>query len=164
MKLNENGPNGLMRIGQVVLVLSLVLGHFAVAELESDAAIIETTYQAWEEATNAKDIKLWATFLAPNPMFMPADAPPLDTREAILDYYRASFADPNFSLDCQQLSVDVADSNEMAWATGVCRATFSDASGDKAAGASRWFKVWLKQDDGSWKCRVNVWDYVNSAD
>jgi len=145
------------------MVLSLLLGYFAVAEPESDEAIIEKTYQAWTEATNAKDIKLWATFLAPNPMFMPADAPPLDTREAILDYYRASFADPNFSLDCQQLSVEVAESKDMAWATGICRATFSDARGDTAAGASQWLKIWLKQDDDLWKCRVNVWDSISSA-
>jgi len=144
----------------MICAASVVLLLPAKADSASDAAIIDKTYYAWEKTVEAKDIQAWSSFLAPGALFMPPDAPLLDTRQTILDYYLKAFADPNFSLDCEQLTIDVAQSRDMAWATGICRATFSGEDGEKAAGTSRWFKVWLKQDDGSWKCRVNTWHYV----
>ncbi len=125
------------------------------------AKAIEKTYYRWVEATNARDIEQWSSFLDPKAVFLPPGVQPLATREAIVDYYRDLFADPNFALDCEQLAVDVARSAEMAWARGVCLATFTNADGQAANGKSRWVKVWLKQGDGSWKCRLNTWNYVD---
>ena len=138
---------------------SLLLSQISAMASETDESIIEETYNAWVQAVNTKDIERWATYLAPNALFLPPGVQPLETEEAILDYYRESFADPHFALDCHQQAVDVAQSGEMAWARGVCRATFTNSDGQIANGKSRWLKVWLKQDDGSWKCRVNTWNY-----
>ncbi len=137
----------------------LLLSQISAFASESDAYNIEKTYDSWVQVTNAKDINLWSSYLAPKAVFVPPGVPPLATKVDILDFYRTSFADPNFGLECQQLAVDVAESGEMAWARGVCRATFTDSDGQKASGMSRWFKVWLKQPDGSWKCTVNTWNY-----
>ena len=126
----------------------------------SDEQEIENTYNEWLLVTNAKDIEQWSSFLASNPFFLPPGSPPLQTREAVLDYYRASFADPNFSLDCQQQSADIADTGGMAWAQGVCHATFTGPDGQKVSGKSRWTKVWIKQSDGSWRCQVNTWNFA----
>ena len=139
---------------------SLLLSHVDTAAAESAASSIEQTYNAWVRATNAKDIEQWSAYLAPQAVFQPPGAPLLETKEAISDYYRRTFSDPNFALDCQQSIVVVARSGEMAWARGVCRATFTDAEGLVANGKSRWFKVWLKQADGSWKCKLNTWNNV----
>jgi len=128
---------------------------------DDDGAKIEETYNAWVRAVNAKDIEEWSSYLAPNAYFAPADAPSLATEEAILNYYRRSFSDPEFSLDCKQLEVEVADSAEMAWARGTCEATFTTSDGKIGRGKSRWFKVWVKQSDGSWRCRINTWNNEN---
>jgi ketosteroid isomerase-like protein len=149
--------------GKIALLVMVSIAPAVDAEVESDAAILNETYTAWEKATNARDIDLWSTFLAPNAEFMPAVSPPLNTRQAFLDYYLKSFADPHFSLDCEQLTVDVAESGEMAWSDGICRATFSDRDGQKTMGTSRWFKIWLKQEDGSWKCKLNTWNSVTPS-
>jgi uncharacterized protein (TIGR02246 family) len=137
----------------------LLFSQISAIASETDGSLIEETYNAWVRAVNAKDIEWWSTYLAPNALFLPPGVQPLETEEAILEYYRQSFADPHFALDCQQLAVDVAQSGEMAWARGVCRVTFTSSDGQVANGNSRWLKVWLKQDDGSWKCRVNTWNY-----
>jgi len=137
--------------------LMLCLGPVASAA-DDDVARIEETYNAWVRATNARDIEEWSTYLASNAYFVPPDAPSLSTEEAILDYYRRSFSDPEFFLDCKQLEVEIADSAEMAWARGTCEITFTSAEGDVGHGKSRWFKVWVKQSDGSWRCRINTWN------
>lgn len=147
-----------MRQKALALTVMLFFAPVAIAA-DSDETLIEETYNAWVHAANAKDIESWSLFLAPSAVFVPPGVPPLETEEAILNFYKDSFADPEFSLDCQQLSVDIAKSADMAWARGICRATFTDPNGQKAIGTSRWFKIWIKQTDGSWKCRFNTWNY-----
>lgn len=142
-----------------LLAAGLFFCSAALLAADSDEANIEKTYYAWVRATNDRDIVRWSTFLAPGAFFAPPGIMPLDSEEAILNFYRDSFADPEFSLDCELLAVDVAESRDMAWARGTCRATFTDSYGQRAKGTSRWFKIWLKQTDGSWKCRINTWNY-----
>ena len=124
-------------------------------------ALIDKAYNAWEQTVADRDINAWSKYLAPQAVFMPPDAPVLETRESVLDYYGKAFADPNFSLRCEQWSVDVADSGELAWSTGICHATFSDESGKKSSVRSRWFKIWEKRADEPWKCRMNTWAYID---
>jgi ketosteroid isomerase-like protein len=130
------------------------------AATDSEKSLIQDTYNAWVEVANEKDIKKWSTFLAENPYFSPADAPPLTSTDEVIGYYKRSFADPWFSLDCEQQHVELSESEEMAWSRGICDATFTGPDGKKASGRSRWFKVWIKQSDGSWRGRVNVWTYI----
>ena len=141
--------------GLVALFLAVSTADAA----DSDEQAIERTYRAWVEATNEKDITKWASFLAKDPYFSPADTAPLASRDAILNYYKNSFSDPEFSLDCEQLEVHVSQSADMAWSRGVCKATFTGTDGNKAGGSSRWFKVWTKHSSGSWKGRINSWKF-----
>jgi len=133
------------------------LPSFALAETSAEIAI-EKAYNSWVDATNAKDIDRWSAFLAKDVLFLPPDSAVLDTEDKIRRYYIQLFSDRNFSLDCRQLSTRISVSGEMAWATGVCRATFTGADGDIAHGASKWAKVWVKQSDGVWKCQLNIWN------
>ncbi|MDH4055339.1 MAG: DUF4440 domain-containing protein [Gammaproteobacteria bacterium] len=145
-----------------VLCLAAVIATGSISRAaDSDESSIHDTYNAWVEASNERDIEKWSTFLAENPYFSPADSPPISGTEEVIDYYKRSFADPWFSLDCEQEQVEVSASGEMAWSSGICKATFTGPGGEKARGRSRWFKVWVKQSDGSWRCRVNTWKYVN---
>jgi len=144
----------------ICLVTALIAGSISNAA-DSEVQAIHETYNAWVESANEKDIAKWSTFLAENPYFSPADSPPLTSTNEVIDYYKKSFSDPWFSLDCEQEEVEISVSGEMAWARGICNATFTGPDGNKANGTSRWFKVWTKQSDGSWRGRVNTWKYVD---
>jgi uncharacterized protein (TIGR02246 family) len=120
---------------------------------------ISTAYANWVEATNAKNIDLWASFLAPEAIFFPPDHPALSDRESILEYYRELFRDPMFKLQCKLEKVEVASSGDIAWAFGICEATFTGSDGAEGKGTSKWVKVWKKQPNGEWKCAINTWNY-----
>ena len=127
----------------------------------SDAVIIQESYNEWVEAVNAKDITWWSSFLAPDAVFLPPDSRPLETTEDIQAHYIRLFEDPNFKLDCKQSFVKVAESKDMAWSRGNCEATFSTPEGESGHGSTKWAKVWIKQPDGTWKCRLNIWNNNN---
>ena len=147
-------------LGATCLALSFAACSKGLAA-ETDEQSIHETYRAWVEVTNEKDLEKWSTFLDSSPYFHPADSSPLANTDEIISYYARSFADPRFSLDCTQQHVDVSASGEMAWSRGECQGTFTGPDGNEASGKSRWLKVWVKQSDGSWRCRVNTWKNIN---
>ena len=149
------------KIAVAYLAAAFATGSISIAA-DSEEQSIRETYIAWVEASNEKDIEKWSTFLAESPYFSPADSPPLTSTDEVIAYYKRSFSDPWFSLDCEQEHVEISKSGEMAWARGKCSATFTGSDGKKASGSSRWFKVWIRQPDGSWRGRVNTWKYVES--
>ena len=151
-------------IKRALLFLAIVAATDSVSiAADPEETSIQSTYESWVDTTNEKDIEKWSTFLADNPYFFPADSVPLTSTDDVIGYYRNLFADPWFSLDCKQEHVEVSGSGDMAWSRGKCNATFTGSDGEKASGASRWFKVWIKQSNGAWRCRVNIWKYVDPA-
>jgi len=124
-----------------------------------DERLIADAYDEWEKSTHARDIEWWSSFVAPNAVFLPPDGPALETLDAIRDYYEILFRDPHFRLECTQTFVDVAGSRDMAWARGTCEATFSMPNGELGSGSSKWTKVWVRLDNGTWKCKLNTWNY-----
>jgi len=128
-------------------------------EKSADASdVILATYNDWVATTNAKDIDQWSTFVAPEAVFFPPGVPALDSTDALVAYYSRLFEDPNFTLDCAQTFVEVADSNDLAWSRGTCNATFSLPDGSVGRGSSKWAKVWVRLEGGEWKCRLNTWN------
>lgn len=127
-------------------------------ESTDDSALIDAAYYDWVGTVNAKDINRWSTYLAPEAIFFPADGPALDSVQAIVAFYAKLFDDPNFSLDCKQDSIEVFDASDLAWSRGTCAATFSLPDGRVGRGSSKWVKLWVRLDDGEWKCRLNTWN------
>ena len=150
---------GTVAIG-AILGISLLLpfaAEQALAQQEVHREAIDNAYRHWVDATNAKDLNLWASFLAPDPLFLPPNHPALRGEQAIRDFYARLFADSLFSLNCRQEHVEVAEAEDMAWSTGSCEATFTDPDGDAARGSSKWAKVWLRLPNGDWKCTLSSW-------
>ena len=136
------------------------LAASGVLSADTDSERINQTYDAWVEAANAKDIELWSTFLASGAVFLPPEHKALESSDEITDFYLSLFTDDQFSLDCEQTSVTVAQSGELAWALGWCIASFSSPDGQAVIyRSSDWVKVWIKNRDGAWKCRLNTWNF-----
>lgn len=142
----------------------LVSATDAAAQSRVHEQAITEAYSMWVRTTNARDLDAWAEFLAPDAIFLPADSPALTDRQAILDFYDGLFADDQFSLDCQQEQVEVAASEDIAWSSGRCEASFTDGEGRLAHGSSKWVKVWKRQPSGEWKCAANSWSATDPLD
>ncbi len=146
-------------IGAMLSVMLLLpyAARPAFAQQETHSEAIDNAYRDWVDATNAKDLNRWASFLAPDPLFLPPNHPALRGEPAIRDFYARLFTDNRFSLNCHQEQVKVAEAQDMAWSTGSCEATFTGPDGDAATGSSKWAKVWMRLPNGDWKCALNSW-------
>ena len=145
----------------IVVALAVVIGvSCSKVEPESvdDAHAITEAYYEWVRANNAHDIEWFSSFLAPDAVFLPLDSPPLETIDAIRAHRIAQFKDPEFGLKCTQTFVEVSLSRDLAWTRGTCDGTVSTPSGDVGSTSAKWAKVWVRLDDGTWKCRLNMWN------
>jgi len=149
--------------GLAILTGTIGTGSVEVQDSPSASELITKAYDEWVAATNAKDMEQWSSFLAPQPVFLPPGSPALETKQDIIDYYIELFEDPSFQLECAMTFVEVAESGDMAWARGTCQARFTAPNGDLATGSSKWTKVWVRLRDGSWKCRLNTWNYNDNG-
>jgi ketosteroid isomerase-like protein len=150
---------GTVAIG-AILGISLLLpfaAEQALAQQEVHREAIDEAYMDWVDAANAKDLARWASFLAPEPLFLPPNHAALRGESAIREFYARLFADTRFSLNCRQEQVAVAEAQDMAWSTGSCEAIFTGPDGKAAGGSSNWAKVWTRLPNGEWKCAVNGW-------
>jgi ketosteroid isomerase-like protein len=145
-------------LATALMAVAAVSSTWAQVQESDDVREINKAYYDWVASVEARDIDLWATFLAPNAIFLPPDSPALETTVAIRDYYQALFDDPHFSLECTQVTVEVAASRDIAWARGTCDATFTTPDGTVGGGASKWTKVWVRLENGAWKCKLNTWN------
>jgi ketosteroid isomerase-like protein len=139
------------------LVQRWVVRERALEQREVHRQAIDNAYRNWVDATNARDLDRWASFLAPEPLFLPPNHPALRGEPVIREFYERLFADDRFSLNCRQEHVEVAEAQDMAWSTGSCEATFTGSDGEVARGSSKWAKVWMRQPNGDWKCTLNSW-------
>ena len=149
-----------------IVFVSFIICAFACSRdsqnIPNDIDIIKKSYDEWLNATNAKDIDKWSIFLDADAVFLPPDSQPLESIDDIKDYYINLFKDPSSKLECDQVFVEVAKSRDIAWSRGVCKATFSTVDGNIGTGASKWTKVWIRQADGTWKCKLNTWNQNQS--
>ena len=130
---------------------------------DTHEATIGALYAKWVEATNAKDIDLWASFVAPEAIFLPPGHPLLEGKSDITSFYEGLFADELFALDCAQERVFVSEAEDLAWSAGRCAATFTGPDGDAAHDKSKWAKVWQRQPNGRWLCIMNSWSSTYPA-
>ena len=54
----------------IMLLLPFATGQ-AFAQQEVHRKAIDNAYREWVDATNARDLNRWASFLAPDPLFLP---------------------------------------------------------------------------------------------
>ncbi len=140
----------------VGLSVFLVPGQ-VMAQKGSHQKAINTSYQDWVEAANAKNLDQWSSYLAPEVVFLPPNRPELPNQAAIREFYSQLFEDPRFHLECSQERVAIANSEDMAWSTGHCEATFTGSNGEEARERSKWAKVWIRLPNGEWKCSLSSW-------
>jgi len=139
----------------IMLCCCVLNAHAQQDTRKTDAEAITAAYSEWAKAANDKDIDYWVTFLGPDAVFMPPDREALTTNDEIRDMYIESFKDPNWSISCEQLEVDVAQAGDMAWSRGECTTTVSNQDGKVNTIHGKWMKVWLKQPNGIWKNKLN---------
>ena len=95
------------------------------------------------------------SFFADDAVVLMPNVGPVKGREAIRKTKVAGFARPGFSLRWKPEYADISASGDLGYTYGPYTLTFLDAAGKKVTRTGRYFTIWKKQKDGSWKVVID---------
>jgi uncharacterized protein (TIGR02246 family) len=130
-------------------------------DLPRAEAAIRATDARWLAAARAHDLEQTVTYWTDDVYMMPPGGPPIVGKEALRRYVAGAFATPGFSITWVTDRVWVAESGDLAYATGTDTIRLTSSDGRPIEERNKAVAVWRREPDGSWKCAVDIW---NSAE
>jgi ketosteroid isomerase-like protein len=143
----------------LILVSTLGLGPEAKpTKLPNAVAAVRDADQQWLRAFVAKDLDRTVGFCDEAGAVLAPNEPRASGRAAIRELFANYFTLPDLKAAWQPTDVRVARSGELAYTTGTYQMSFTDPSGKTVSDQGKYVTVWEKQDDGTWKVLLDVFN------
>jgi ketosteroid isomerase-like protein len=113
----------------------------------------------WSAAIANGDIEQVVSFWADDAVLYFPEAPIVIGRESIKDIVRKNRSISGFSLEHKPAEVFVSNSDDLGYTTGTFNISLPDKNGKLIKRQGNYVCIWNKQNDGSWKCTVNIGNY-----
>ncbi|MFO1435929.1 MAG: DUF4440 domain-containing protein [Gammaproteobacteria bacterium] len=145
-----------MKIAATMMLLPLSVGMaFAETPTVVDAyAIANQSNAAWAKNYSAGDANMVAGAYTGDALLVPPAAEPVSGRDAIKNYWTDRMADG------QKIYVRVESANVRGNSlieSGVWSVMVTNVYGQSAYGGGDFTRIFDKQQDGSWKIRLETW-------
>lgn len=124
-------------------------------DTEAEALLIERLHGDWADAEVAKDVDASLAFMTDDAVLQPPNAPPIQGREAIRDFYIAMFELPIVSMTMGPTTVVVSESGDVAADWGILTLVLDNDQGP-VTDTLKFMAVW-ERHDGAWKVAANSW-------
>jgi uncharacterized protein (TIGR02246 family) len=108
----------------------------------------------WVAALAKKDAAAISEFYAPEGRIMPSNAPIVQGRGAIAEFWKGLLALPGVSFDFRPQVVKVAEAGDMAYEVGTYSLSYDDPQG-RVQDRGKYVVIWEKID-GDWKAMVDI--------
>jgi uncharacterized protein (TIGR02246 family) len=146
-----------------VLATSLACIRCATAGRTSDeASQILKLDAAWSQAAQTRDVDRIVSFWADDAIVFPPGSPAVAGKSAIREFVVKSFGTSGFSISWKTTTVAVSRSGDIAYTTGTNRVTFSAPDGKQVTVEGKAVAVWRRDQGGTWKCVIDIWNDVSS--
>lgn len=158
-----NNLNNTLNVGKVLLLAFLVSTcTYNAADTETIGEELMEISREWSEVAATGNIDSLLTYWHQDAVMMPPGQPPLRGKEAIRKYVEAGFQAPGFEISWEPVSAHVSGHGDMAYLIERNRVAYEDSLGNLVNEHNKVVTVWRKQDDGSWKNVVDMWNAVPS--
>jgi len=121
----------------------------------ADEAALKKLDDEWSKATGSRDVEKMISYYSDDAMVMLPNIPTLTGKESIRTFW-SSMLDSGFSGGWNATKVEVARSGDLAYVTGSYQFNDNEGGGKSMTDKGRYFAVWKKQADGSWKCVADM--------
>lgn len=144
-----------------VLVVGLVLlcgcGSPDV-DVEAEEQRLMELSREWSAVAAEDDVEALMSYWADDAVMMAPDQPPLRGKEAIREFVISTGEIPGFSVSWEPLEAHVSASGDMAYLVEQNQMTIPDSTGTLMTQYNKVVTIWKKQEDGSWKNVVDIWN------
>lgn len=144
---------------------ALVVGLVLLGGCDSPGVDVEAEEQRlmelsreWSAVAAGDDVEALMSYWADDAVMMAPDQPPLRGKDAIRAFVSSAAEIPGFSVSWEPLEAHVSESGDMAYLIEQNQMTMPDSTGALMTEYNKVVTVWRKQDDGSWKNVVDMWN------
>jgi ketosteroid isomerase-like protein len=117
------------------------------ADLASGGGDVETIVSYWTDD---------AIVLAPG-------QPAVEGKAALKDYVLASLRTPGFRISWKTTKAVLSPDGNLAYLMGDNRITMQGPGGKPMTIVGRALTVWRKEQDGQWRCAIDIWNEPPAA-
>lgn len=141
----------------LIVISGLILTNCTQPQVDQIAEgekLMEISRQ-WAKAEALEDI---LSYWADNAQVMPPGQPALIGKDAIREMVESSFEIPGFEVSWEPKEVFVSKSGDLAYLIEQNYFTLNDSLGNPMTSYNKVVTIWRKQDDGTWKNVVDIWN------
>ena len=107
--------------------------------------------QAFNDATSARGLEGFLSFLADDVSTLRPDRPVLTGKQALADAWSSLLTSPALSIRWKPLTGSLSAGGDLGYTIGSYEITRSDDQGKRVTGSGKYVTIWRRQIDGSWK-------------
>lgn len=113
----------------------------------------------WAEAASAgKDIDKIVSYWSDDAVVIPQGQPIAEGKQAIRAFVIESLKTPGFKIHWVSKSVSFSPDGNLAFMRGDNEVTVRGSDGAPITIPSRGITVWRREQDGRWRCVVDIWN------
>ena len=112
----------------------------------------------WSKHAASDSIDKILSYWADDAVVMSPGQPPIKGKKAIREMIEGTSKIPGFKISWEPLSVVVSKSGDLAYMIEQNQITVSDSLGNPLTEFNKSVTIWRKENDGSWKNIVDMWN------
>ena len=112
----------------------------------------------WSKSAATDSVEKTLSYWADDAVVMSPGAPPIKGKPAIRNMIEGTKKIPGFKISWQPLSAYVCKSGDMAYLIEQNQVTVNDSLGKPVTEYNKSVTIWRKEEDGSWKNIVDMWN------
>ena len=112
----------------------------------------------WSKYAATDSIDKILSYWADDAVVMSPGQPPIKGKKAIREMIEGSSKIPGFKISWEPFSVVVSKSGDLAYMIEQNQITVNDSLGNPITESNKSVTIWRKEDDGSWKNIVDMWN------
>ena len=122
---------------------------------------IEQMFGEWVEVSNKGGDEAasgYASYVTENAVILPPNESRVDGRDSVRELIKQFTHADEFKVMFAPTNIDILSDGTTAHAIGVYELSMRDDAGGVISDKGKFFDVLEKQEDGSWKCSVGMWN------
>ncbi|MBW3589982.1 MAG: DUF4440 domain-containing protein [Actinobacteria bacterium] len=113
----------------------------------------------WAKIASAgQDVEVILSYWTDDAMVVQPGLPVVKGKQALRSYVEESLKIPGFQITWSSTDVSISPDGKLAYLTGTNSVTMDGPDGSPIKSQGRVVTIWRKDDDGEWRCAVDIWN------
>jgi len=117
---------------------------------------INATSEEFAKAIDSKDLDKVLPYYTNDAVLFVPSGPAAVGKDALRKAWQGFLAAPASKIDVSGITIDVAESGDLAYERGSFTSTSKDAKGKTVTSTGKLVDIWEKQADGTWKMAADL--------